>query len=137
MNTLQDKVAVITGAGSGIGAATARLFAKQGAKVAICARHEEKIEEIKQEINKNGGSALALGADSSSEEDMKKLFSKVHETWGGIDILVCNAGINGVWAPIEELSVEEFDKTVNINLRGTFITIKYPHHTVSLLFLYI
>jgi len=121
----EEKVAIVTGAGSGIGAATAKLFAKEGAKVALCARHEDKINQLRDEINKAGGCALALVADTSKEEDIKNLMNTVHEKWGGIDILVCNAGINGVWAPIEELTVEDWDKTMNINLRGTFITLKY------------
>jgi len=127
--SLTDKVAVITGAGSGIGAATAKLFASHGAKVAICGRSAQKLDSIAWEISKEGGSALPLTADVSKEEDVKELMNKVSETWGGIDIVVCNAGVNGVWAPIEELSAEEYDDTMNINLRGTFLTIKcaVPH----------
>jgi len=80
---------------------------------------------MKEEINKEGGCAMAVVADTSKVEDIENLMKKVHDEWGGIDILVCNAGINGVWAPIEELTVDDYDKTMNINLRGTFITIKF------------
>lgn len=127
--TLKDKVAVITGAGTGIGAATAKLFAKQGARVAICARSEDKLQKMQEEITKEGGTVMIVTADVSKEEDVRKLVDAVTEKWGGIDILVCNAGVNGVWAPIEELTVEEYDKTMNINLRGTFLSIKFsvPH----------
>jgi len=127
--SLKDKVAIITGAGSGIGAATAKVFAAQGAKVAICGRNAQKLDNIVDEISKQGGTALPITADVSKEDDVKELMDKVIEKWGGVDIVVCNAGINGVWAPIEEISMEEYDKTMNINLRGTFLTIKYavPH----------
>jgi len=126
--TLANKVAFITGAGSGIGKATALLFAQEGAKVVAldiddaATRTVEQIEEI-------GGEGLAVVADISSPQAVQDVVSQALEGFGQLDIVFANAGINGVWAPIEELEPEEWDKTLETNLRGTFLTLKYtyPH----------
>ncbi len=122
---LTGKVAVITGSGSGIGEATALLFAKEGAKIVAIDRTQEKNQAIAQKIEQQGGEVLPLIADISQPEQMEQTFQKIADTWGRVDIVFANAGINGVWAPIEELSPDEWDKTININLKGTFLTIKY------------
>lgn len=126
---LEGKVAFITGAGSGIGKAAALLFAKHGAKIAALGRTEDELKETVEEINKSGGEAIVLLGDISQAADMEKTIYEATKKFGGLDIVFANAGINGVWAPIEELSPEEWDKTININLRGTFLTVKYaiPH----------
>eukprot|EP00741_Cyanophora_paradoxa_P020205 tig00000219_g19504.t1 len=122
---LANKIAVITGAGSGIGKAAAVLFAEQGAKVAICARREERLEETSKDIAKLGGEVLIHACDVSKPEDVSSFFEAVTEKWGKrIDILCAHAGVNGVWAPIEELQPDEFDHTVAINMRGTFLTVR-------------
>jgi NAD(P)-dependent dehydrogenase (short-subunit alcohol dehydrogenase family) len=122
---LQNKVALVTGAGSGIGKESALLFAREGANVAILSRTEEELEKVADEIKRTGRDALILTADISKENDIKKAYDKIIKEWGKLDILFANAGINGVWAPIDELKLEDWEKTININLTGTFLTIKY------------
>lgn len=122
---LLDKVALITGAGSGIAKATAILFAKQGAKVAALGRTKDELEATVTEIHQINGEAIVLVADISQPEDMHQVTQDIINKWGRLDIVFANAGINGVWAPIEELEPEEWDRTININLKGTFLTVKY------------
>ncbi len=126
---LKDKVALVTGGGSGIGAAAAKLFAKEGARVAILGRTREKLDEIVEEIHEEGGQAEVVQGDVSDYADLERAVGEVLELWGRLDIVFANAGINGVWAPIDELAPEEWDKTIAINLSGTFYTIKaaVPH----------
>ncbi|BAY49914.1 short-chain dehydrogenase/reductase SDR [Scytonema sp. HK-05] len=122
---LAGKVALITGAGSGIAKATAKLFAKQGAKVAALGRTKEELEDTVAEIQNDNGEAIPLVADISHPEEMQQVTQQIVDKWGRLDIVFANAGINGVWAPIEELAPEEWDKTINVNLKGTFLTVKY------------
>lgn len=126
---LSGKVALITGAGSGIGRAAAKLLAKEGARVAGLGHTEDELKEAIEEIREAGGEAIPIVADISEVKEMQDAVQKVIDEWGRLDIVFANAGINGVWAPIEELEPEEWDKTLNINLKGTFLTIKYavPH----------
>ena len=126
---MKDKVAFITGGGSGIGAATAKLLAQQGAKVAISARTKEELDKVVQEIESEGGEGLAITADVSKVDDIKNAYTELLDKYGRLDIVFANAGVNGTWAPIEKLEPDEFRKTVDINLTGTFLTIKYavPH----------
>ncbi|MBD2608709.1 SDR family oxidoreductase [Scytonema hofmannii FACHB-248] len=126
---LTNKVALVTGAGSGIAKAAAKLFAKEGAKVAALGRTKEELEETVAEIQSNNGEAIPLIADISQPEEMQQAVEQIVDKWGRLDIVFANAGINGVWAPIDELTPEEWDKTININLKGTFLTVKYavPH----------
>ena len=122
---LTGKVALITGAGSGIGEAAARLLAKEGAKVAALSRTEEDIEKVVEAIRASGGEALALPADISQPQQMQEAIKRIGAEWGRLDIVFANAGINGVWAPLDELEPEEWDKTLDVNLKGTFLTVKY------------
>ncbi len=126
---LTEKVALVTGAGSGIGKAAAHLFAKEGAKVAVLGRTKEELEETVAQIQGDRGEALSVVADISQPEQMQQATQQIVDQWGRLDIVFANAGINGVWAPLEELAPEEWDKTLNINLKGTFLTVKYavPH----------
>ena len=128
-DTVKDKVAFITGGGSGIGAATAKLLAQQGTKVAISGRTKEELDAVVREIEDAGGEALAITADISEVDDLKRAYDQIIETYGRLDIVFANAGVNGTWAPIDELEPDEFRKTVDINLNGTFFTLKYavPH----------
>lgn len=127
MQQLSSKTALVTGAGSGIGKATALTLAKAGANVAVLSRTKEEIEKTAAEIESQGGKALAITADVSDDADMARAIRETTDRFGGLDIVVANAGINGVWAPIEDMKPEEWDKTISVNLRGTYLTI---HHAV-------
>ena len=127
MQRLSGKTALVTGAGSGIGKATALLLAREGANVAVLSRTAEEIDAVAAEIEKAGGKAISIPADVSDDADMKSVVAKVVERFGALDIVVANAGINGVWAPIEDITPDEWDQTISVNLRGTFLTI---HHAV-------
>lgn len=127
--TLNGKTALVTGAGSGIGKATALRLGADGANVVVISRTLEEVEKTRDEIVAAGGTALALDADVSDEGEMKKVIDATIETYGGLEIVVANAGINGMWAPIEDLTPEEWDKTMSVNLRGTYMTLHLavPH----------
>lgn len=122
--SLSGKVALVTGAGSGIGKASAMLFAQEGAKVGVLSHTNNEIQTTVQEIASLGHEAITLIADVAQEDEMQRAVQTLIEHWGRLDIVFANAGINGVWAPIEELRVDEWMKTINTNLTGTFITIK-------------
>lgn len=122
---LGGRVAFITGAGSGIGKSAALRLAKAGAKVGVLEREIETAEATVSEIEEKGGEALALVADVSDPASVEQAVQQLTTLWGRIDIVFANAGINGVWAPLEELMPEEWDQTLAINLKGTFLTVKY------------
>src|SRR5690606_25722721 len=122
--TLEGKTALVTGASSGIGKATAKLFAYAGARVALLGRTSSSLNLVLEEIGVTAVGHLVLEADVSQEMDMTAALAGIAATWGRLDIVVVNAGINGVWAPLGSLTVEEWDKTIDVNLRGTFLTVK-------------
>jgi NAD(P)-dependent dehydrogenase (short-subunit alcohol dehydrogenase family) len=122
---LAGKVAVITGAGSGIGQSAALLLAQAGAKIGTIDRTPESGQETVDKIQANGGEAISTVADISQSDQVEQAMQTIAQQWGRIDIVFANAGINGVWAPIEELSAEEWDKTLSVNLKGTFLTVKF------------
>ena len=126
---LDGKVAFVTGGGSGIGEAAARLLAEQGAKVVLISRTKSELEQVVGDIKAAGGEATALEADVSDSETLKAAIDETVSTYGRLDIVFANAGVNGTWVGIEDLSEDDFRKTVDINLVGTFLTIKYavPH----------
>jgi NAD(P)-dependent dehydrogenase (short-subunit alcohol dehydrogenase family) len=122
---LKGRVALVTGAGSGIGKAAALLFAKEGASVGVLDLDEKDVTRTVKQIEKAGGKALPLVADVSDPEQMKKAIDALAGEYGRLDVVFANAGINGVWAPIEDLTPSEWDKTLAVNLKGTFLTVKY------------
>jgi NAD(P)-dependent dehydrogenase (short-subunit alcohol dehydrogenase family) len=122
---LTGKVAAITGGGSGIGKGAALAFAECGCRVALIDRTLDSCTETVNEIHQNGGQAEAFPADVTMPDQMRKVYEDVDKRFGRLDIVYANAGINGVWAPIEDLTPEEFDLTIGVNLKGRFLTIKY------------
>lgn len=123
--SVNGKFALVTGGGSGIGEATCMLLARGGATVGVLDMDEEEVREVTRRIQEAGGDAKGLVADISDERALKQTVDDFGRMSGRIDICFANAGINGVWAPLDELAVEEFDKTIAVNLRGTFMTIKF------------
>jgi len=124
---LQGKVALVTGAGSGIGKAASLLFAREGAAVGVLSRTEAEIRKTADEIERAGGMAIPLVADVADDGQVRKAVADLVQAYGRLDVVFANAGINGVWAPIDELQPEEWDRTIAINLRGTYLTL---HHAV-------
>jgi NAD(P)-dependent dehydrogenase (short-subunit alcohol dehydrogenase family) len=126
---LRDRVALVTGAGSGIGAAAAERLARAGARVAALGRTEDELRQVVERIRGRGGEARVVLADVSQPDQVRRAVEETVTAWGRLDVVFANAGVNGVWAPLEELEPDEWDKTLAINLRGTFLTVKYavPH----------
>lgn len=122
---LLGKVAVVTGAGSGIGREAAMLLAEQGAIVGAIDWSAETVEETVEKIQLQGGAAMAAVADIGQPDQVERAINEIVEQLERIDIVFANAGINGVWAPIEEITPEDWNKTINTNLNGTFYTVKY------------
>lgn len=120
MKRLEGKVAIVTGGNSGVGAATAALFAREGAKVVISARRQAQLDEVAAEIREAGGEVLAVTADISKEEDANNLLAKALEAFGKVDILVNNAGVlEPGLKPIDRVETEEMDRVIDINTKGT------------------
>ena len=124
---LENRVALVTGAGSGIGKAAALLLAKEGAQVAALGREADKqlLDQTVQQINQAGGTALVVIADVAHPREVQDAIKQVIDQWQRLDVVFANAGINGKWAPLNEIEPEDWDTTININLKGTFLTIKY------------
>lgn len=122
--TITDQRALVTGAGSGIGRATAVAFARAGASVTLFGRTVEKLEEALGEIGGAEAGHVVLQADVSDEAALAAAYEKLAGVWDSLDVVVVNAGINGVWVSLDELKVEEWDQTLAVNLRGTFLTVK-------------
>ena len=122
---LEGKVALVTGAGSGIGKAAALLLAKEGARVGALGRTESQLRQVVEQITQAGGEAMLLLADVSNPDQMQTAIDHLAQRWGRLDIVFANAGINGLIALIDDFPPEEYDKTMDINLKGTFLTVKY------------
>jgi len=125
MGRLQGKIALITGAGSGIGRATALLFAKEGAKVAVVDVVTDSGRETVKMIKEAGGEAIFIEADVSKAADAERMVKVVVETYGRLDILFNNAGVMGRFASTAKTTEEHWDRIININLKGVFLGSKY------------
>lgn len=123
------KVALVTGAGSGIGRASAIELARNGYALGVLGHTPSELEEVAELLRKSGADVERLDADISSEEQMSVAIDRLIERFGRLDAVVANASINGTWAPIEDIKAEEWDKTIAVNLRGTYLTLRFtvPH----------
>jgi len=122
---LAGKVAVITGAGSGIGRGSALMFAREGARIVVVDIDEKSAAESVDQIKAQGGEALAITADVSKPDDAKAMVDAALKRWGAVDILYNNAATEGPICFAAQLSVEQFDEVIGINLRGTWLGMKY------------
>jgi NAD(P)-dependent dehydrogenase (short-subunit alcohol dehydrogenase family) len=129
MSMLDGRVAFITGGASGIGEGTARRFAQEGARVVLADMQPEQGERVRAQIEADGGQAMFVECDVSDPAAVQRAIDAAVERFGKLDIVFANAGINGVWAPVEELTPEEWDRTIDINLKGTYLTVHFavPH----------
>ncbi len=117
---LDGQIALVTGAGRGIGRSISLTLADAGAQVVVCARTVRQIEEVQHEIIGAGGKAVAIPADICDERDVNSLFRKIDKTFNQLDIVVNNAG-NGVFNKLIDFSMDDFDQVMHVNLRGTFL----------------
>ena len=120
-----DKVAIVTGASSGIGRATAKLFAEEGAKIVVAARRQDELDALVAEIEEADGTAIALAGDVRDEAYAKALVDLAVGRFGGLDIAFNNAGSVGKMGPISELSLEGWRETLDTNLTSAFLGAKY------------
>jgi len=114
---IKDKIAIVTGASSGIGYVTALALSKAGAKVAIAARRTEKLSALENEITKNGGMAFSQKLDVSKKSECYSFVNSVMEKWGGIDILVNNAGSMSL-SFLKDIKVDEWEEMIDVNIKG-------------------
>ncbi|QEV57044.1 SDR family oxidoreductase [Streptomyces platensis] len=117
MAGIEGKVVAVTGAGSGIGAATALLLAERGARLVLGARRSERLAEVVERIERAGGAAVQLRTDVTRREDLHALVALAGERFGRLDVLVSNAGV-GTISPLDDLRVEEWDRMVDVNVKG-------------------
>jgi NAD(P)-dependent dehydrogenase (short-subunit alcohol dehydrogenase family) len=125
MNRVNGKVAIITGGARGIGKAACKLLAEEGAKIAVTDVAEEEGKKVAEDIRKNGGDAEFWKLDISDEEQVKSVITEVVEKFGKVDVLVNNAGIGGASKPTHEYTEEEWDKVMDINVKGYFLCTKH------------
>jgi NAD(P)-dependent dehydrogenase (short-subunit alcohol dehydrogenase family) len=125
MNVLANKVAIVTGASSGIGRATAKLFAGEGAKVVVSARRQAELDALVREIEAAGGQAISVAGDIKSEKLAKDLVDAAVGRFGGLDIAFNNAGVVGEMKPTMEVSLGEWRDTLDTNLTSAFLGAKY------------
>jgi NAD(P)-dependent dehydrogenase (short-subunit alcohol dehydrogenase family) len=126
---LEGKVAIVTGAGTGIGEAIAHRFAKEGARVVVSGLPSDPIEDVVRAIREWGGEAVAFGGDVAEEENARDCVQKALDEWGKLDVLVNNAGVFLVTGQTQDYPVEDFDRTLRMNLRSAFLMTRYalPH----------
>ena len=125
MGKLEGKVAIVTGAASGIGRASALLFGEERAKVIVADWDEAKGEQVAREVKGKGGEAKFVKVDVSRAEDVQMMVNTAVESYGRLDVLFNNAGVEGEQAPTADCTLENFDRVIAINLRGVFLGMKY------------
>jgi NAD(P)-dependent dehydrogenase (short-subunit alcohol dehydrogenase family) len=125
MGEFEGKVALVTGGTSGIGRETAVLFAKRGARVVVAGRRENEGNETVELIRSVGGEGMFVPTDVSRASDVKAVVEKTVKAFGGLDYAFNNAGTEGNWVPIVEQSEEDWDRTIAINLKGTWLCLKF------------
>ena len=119
--SLEGKVAIVTGSGKGIGRAIAEAYAKAGAKVCVTARTESQVNEVVEGINNSGGQAIAIPCDVTDMNAVQSMVDQTVEAFGGLDILFANAGGNTVWkTPTEDITPEQWQGCVDVNLTSAF-----------------
>ncbi len=121
---LQDKVAIVTGGGQGIGRGIAQLFGREGAKVAIAARSADKLKQVKAEIEAEGGAVLVVPTDVGREEEVERLVEATRAHFGGLDVLVNNAGV-GLRLPVDEVDMGEYERLMDTNLKGMYLGCRF------------
>lgn len=114
---IQDKVVIVTGASSGIGAATAKKLAKHGAKVVLTARRKDRLKELKEEIENKGGTALVVTGDVTKKSDYENLVAEALAKFARIDVLINNAGLMPL-SYVKKLKTDEWEKMVDVNIKG-------------------
>lgn len=125
MSALSNKIAIVTGASSGIGYATAKLFAREGAKVVVAARRQPELDALVEEIARAGGHAVALAGDVKNEVFAKALVELAMDRFGGLDVAFNNAGTTGEMGATPDMPLEEWENTVRTNLTSAFLGAKY------------
>ena len=122
---LKDKVAIVTGGTSGIGRDTAVLFAEAGAKVVVAGRREAEGKQVADQIRAAGGEGIFIKTDVSKAADVQALVQKTVDKFGRLDIAFNNAGIEGNWMPMVDIPEEDWDRLIDINLKGVWLCLKY------------
>ena len=117
---LKDKVVIVTGSAQGIGEATARCFAREGAKLMVCDIQGDRIQEVAGRIEEDGGEAISLRVDVGKREDVQALMEVTRERYGRLDVLVNNAGV-GLTKAVDEVDTEDYDRVMDTNLRGMYL----------------
>ncbi len=127
---LSGRVIAVTGGSEGIGAGIAESVAECGGKVAIISRNEDEMQAVVESIRSKGGNSFYATADVTDSDQMRRAMQQIVDHFGGIDGVVANAGTNGTWAPVDELSPDDWRRTIDVNLTGTFLAV---HHSVPYL----